>query len=184
MTIGERIRQARKAKGFTQKHLGEMSGTSETTIKQYELGKRQPRIEQLKRVASALDVDVNWLMNGQTLEERDQASKDYVARRFAEAEVWKARKDEIGEDLAKLNDDGQIEAVKRVKELTQLDEYRRRAEPSPLTAGIKVYGDGPAGSFPPAPEPTQPHAEAPPASPKGTGTPAAQDAAEGAEEGE
>lgn len=100
--------------------------------------------------------------------------------RFAEAEVWKARKDEIGEDLAKLNDDGQIEAVKRVKELTRLDEYRRGAEPSPLSTGIKVYGDGPAGSFPPAPEPAQPPAEAAP----GQDTPAAQDAPEGDEKPE
>lgn len=180
MTVGERIQAARKKAGMKQSDLAGKLGVAVITIGQYERGKREPRLGQLKAISAALDVDVNWLMNGYTLEQRDQASKDYVARRFAEAEVWKARKDEIGEDLAKLNDDGQIEAVKRVKELTRLDEYRRRAEPSPLSAGIKVYGDGPAGSFPPAPEP----AEAPPASPGDTDTPAAQDAPEGAEEGE
>ena len=36
--------------GLTQRALGELSGTSETTIKQYELGKRQPRIKQLKKL--------------------------------------------------------------------------------------------------------------------------------------
>lgn len=54
MTIGEQIRYVRKHVGLTQKELGDLSGTSETTIKQYELGKRQPRIEQLKKIAYAL----------------------------------------------------------------------------------------------------------------------------------
>lgn len=87
MTIGQRIKEARKSIGLTQRELAERSGTATGTIQQYELGKRQPRIEQLKSIASALNVDVNWLMNGQTLEERDQAWKDRVARRFEEAQA-------------------------------------------------------------------------------------------------
>ena len=63
MAIGERIRQARKRAGLTQKQLGEISGTSETTVKQYELGKRQPRIEQLQAIATALEVPVWELMD-------------------------------------------------------------------------------------------------------------------------
>ena len=54
MTVGERIKQARKLKGLTQKQLGELSETSEITVRQYELGKRQPRLEQLQRIAAAL----------------------------------------------------------------------------------------------------------------------------------
>ena len=50
MTTGELIREHRKRMGLTQKRLGELSGTSESTIKQYELGKRQPGIEQLKKL--------------------------------------------------------------------------------------------------------------------------------------
>lgn len=57
MTVGERIKRARKLKGLTQKQLGELSETSEITVRQYELGKRQPRLEQLRRIASALDVE-------------------------------------------------------------------------------------------------------------------------------
>ena len=189
MTIGQRIKEARKSIGLTQRELAERSGTATGTIQQYELGKRQPRLQQLRQIAQVLDADVVYLISGQTSTEVEQGilaqaeaeTKYYVKGRFAEAEVWKARKDEIGEDLAKLNDDGQIEAVKRVKELTRLDEYRRGAEPSPLSAGIKVYGDSPAGSFPPAPEPAQPPAEAPPAPAGCTDTHAAQDAPEGGE---
>lgn len=64
MTIGERIRQARDVKGLTQKQLGAISGTSEITIRQYELGKRQPRIEQLKAIAAALNVSTGFLLDG------------------------------------------------------------------------------------------------------------------------
>lgn len=56
MTIGDNIRNYRKKAGLTQKKLGEISGTSETTIKQYELGKRQPRLEQLRKIADALEI--------------------------------------------------------------------------------------------------------------------------------
>ena len=103
---------------------------------------------------------------------------------FAEAETWKARKDEIGEDLAKLNDDGQIEAVKRVRELTRLDEYRRGAEPSPLSAGIKVYGDGPAGSFLPVSQPPTKAPQSPPSPQESTDTTRPPEGAEGTGEGE
>ena len=62
MTIGERIKLVRKHRGLTQKALGAISGTSEITIRQYELGKRQPRIEQLQAIANALGVSTDYLI--------------------------------------------------------------------------------------------------------------------------
>ncbi len=62
MTIGEKIKSYRKAAGLTQKKLGELSDTSESTIKQYESGKRQPRIEQLQKIADTLNVPVSSLL--------------------------------------------------------------------------------------------------------------------------
>ena len=76
--------------------------------------------------------------------------KEYVKKRFAEAEAWKTRLDEIGQELGKLNDEGQVEAVKRVKELTEIEKYKYKRKPSPLSAGIIVYRDDPAGSSSPA----------------------------------
>lgn len=84
MSIGERIKEARKKAGLKQSELAEKLGVAVITIGQYERGVRQPRLEQFQRIAAALNVDVNWLMNGYTLEQRDQAMKDYVKRRFAE----------------------------------------------------------------------------------------------------
>lgn len=62
VTIGERIRLARKKRGMTQKQLGEASVTSETTVKQYERGVRQPRLEQLQRIAADLGTSLDDLL--------------------------------------------------------------------------------------------------------------------------
>ena len=79
MTIGERIRQARKRAGLTQKQLGEVSGTSETTVKQYELGKRQPRIDQLQAIAAALEVEP-WELMGLSLKHISPSRRYAVCR--------------------------------------------------------------------------------------------------------
>ena len=63
MTIGVKIKKLRKYAGLTQRSLGELSGTSETTIKQYELGKRQPRIEQIKKIAKVFDFPLDLLLD-------------------------------------------------------------------------------------------------------------------------
>lgn len=56
MPVGERIRAARKSAGLTQTQLAEKSGVASISIHQYESGKRQPRIEQLKKIAVALGI--------------------------------------------------------------------------------------------------------------------------------
>lgn len=58
MTVGERIRAARKAKGLTQKQLGEACGIAEPTIRRYELGKLNPKYETLEKIAIPLGVSV------------------------------------------------------------------------------------------------------------------------------
>ena len=157
--IGERIKEARQERGLSQEELAQIINSTKSAISRYESGKRQPRIEQLKSIASALDVDVNWLMNGYTLEQRDQVWKEKLSRRFEEADAWKKGKDRLNVAFDSLNTSGQQEAVKRVEELTEVPRYRRQ-------------------------EPAQPPAQKTIDSTDGTDTPAAQDAPEGAEEGE
>lgn len=62
MNIGDRIKEHRKKARLTQKQLGELSGTSERTIQQYESHKRQPRIEQLHKIANALSIPIEDLI--------------------------------------------------------------------------------------------------------------------------
>lgn len=83
MTIGENIRIHRKRAGLTQKKLGEISGTSETTIKQYELGKRQPRIDQLIKIANALNTSTINLVGDQQTGLIDMQKKVYPPKLYS-----------------------------------------------------------------------------------------------------
>lgn len=65
MTTGERIKNARKAVGLTQKQLAEMCGIAEITIRQYESDKRIPKSKELtEKIAAALNVSGVYLLWG------------------------------------------------------------------------------------------------------------------------
>lgn len=147
MEIGERIKESRKNAGMTQTQLAEKSGVAAISIHQYEAGKRRPQLEQLLRLAAALNVDVNWLMNGQTLEQRDQAMKDYVARRFTEAELDKRLRDSYGT----LTLEGKGKAVDSVEIIAGNPRYRAETAPESTPAPTEGQSTTPP---PDAPETT------------------------------
>lgn len=89
MDIGSKIRDTRKKRGLSQVEVAQAAKIAVNSLRLYESNKRQPRLEQLQAIADALGVDINWLVNGQTLEQRDQAIKDHISRRFTEAELDK-----------------------------------------------------------------------------------------------
>lgn len=89
MTIGERIRIIRKEKGLTQQALGRLLGVTQATVGQYETNQNPPKIGTIEKIAAALDVDVNWLVNGLPQDLCDQSMIDYVEHRFTEAELRK-----------------------------------------------------------------------------------------------
>ena len=57
VTIGQNIKRLRKSAGLTQEQLAAKSGVATVTIRQYEGEKRQPRVEQLRRIADALNAE-------------------------------------------------------------------------------------------------------------------------------
>ncbi len=56
--IGEKIKEFRQEKNLSQKALGNKAGMSQQMIAQYESGQRQPKIETLRRIANALEVEL------------------------------------------------------------------------------------------------------------------------------
>lgn len=81
MTVGERIKNARKEAGYTQRQLSEKSGVAAVSIQQYERGIRQPRFEQLEKIAEALNVSVMYFSNHfssakEAMEEYKEAKKE------------------------------------------------------------------------------------------------------------
>jgi len=55
-SIGDNIRMARKQKGITQKVLGEMIGISNTYLSDIEIGRTNPSIKTLKKIARGLEI--------------------------------------------------------------------------------------------------------------------------------
>jgi transcriptional regulator with XRE-family HTH domain len=61
MGLGDNIKRARKAKGWTLRDLSEKAGVSHTSIARYEQGDRSPSYKNLLRIAGALNVDASEL---------------------------------------------------------------------------------------------------------------------------
>ena len=61
--IGENIRTLRKKAGFTQKILAEKVGVNEVTIRSYEAGKYIPKYENMIKLANALNVSIQEILN-------------------------------------------------------------------------------------------------------------------------
>ena len=62
-SFGERLRALRKKSGLTQEQLADSTGFSLMTIRRWEWGERQPRIDDIKVLAIALSVSENELLN-------------------------------------------------------------------------------------------------------------------------
>lgn len=134
--LGQRIKAARKKQKMTQKELASKLGLATGTIQQYELDKRQPRLEQIQALASALNTSLEDLLG--IFEDLDLNSSDSLE------EVMRQRKTrfqvlhnvqaieyaqniyarDIIFDFSLLNERGQKEAANRIRELTYIPMYR------------------------------------------------------------
>ena len=61
--IGQKIRACREFRGFSQIQLAELSGINVGTIRKYELGIRNPKPEQLEKIAAALGLNVSIFLD-------------------------------------------------------------------------------------------------------------------------
>ena len=61
--INMRLKFFRTFLGFTQKKLAEAAGMSEVAIRKYELGIRQPKLSQVEKLASGLNISI-WALLG------------------------------------------------------------------------------------------------------------------------
>lgn len=77
-TMGERIKMARKAKGLTQKQLGEIIGAAHTSISNWENDQNYPDMDTITRLLETLDISANHLL-GNDLEISASADKDAVS---------------------------------------------------------------------------------------------------------
>ncbi len=65
-----RLREIRKKAGMTMKELGAVIGVAESTISQYETGKREPDYETLLRISEYFGVSVGFLLGTEQGDEK------------------------------------------------------------------------------------------------------------------
>ena len=131
--IGERIRQLRKEKGFTQKQLGDLCSMADSAIRRYESGRQNPKKETLQKIASALGV-----LPGDLLQDGFYpTSQEIDAMKRGAASVTDERRLEIEEkrlsnliDRKKkmLNISGKRRAAAYMDVLSKIPEYRTDKE--------------------------------------------------------
>ncbi|WP_432629166.1 helix-turn-helix domain-containing protein [Brotaphodocola sp.] len=128
MNAGKKIKSTRLAKRISQKKLGEMIGTSQQMIAQYEKGARNPKIQTLQKIADALDVHLSALLDNDTYEIKFGAGMVYNPF-TGELEPTETEYIDLT-DRAKLidyydnlNTLGKQEALKRISELAEIEKY-------------------------------------------------------------
>ena len=105
MTLGEKIKEARKQSGLSQEQLAEKMSVSRSAIAKWETDKGLPDIDNLKALASFLNVSVDYLLDdGERIDElvtreaydltsygkgSKKKKKDRVIReKFPDAEIY------------------------------------------------------------------------------------------------
>ena len=71
-----RIREVRKLNGMTMKQLGAEIGVAESTVSQYETGKREPDNETLLRIGELFNVTVGYLLGAEEPKENPTVQMD------------------------------------------------------------------------------------------------------------
>lgn len=62
MTFGDKLKEARKEKGYTQVELAEMIGVASATLAGYENSNREPDLFKIKRLVEVLEIDADYLL--------------------------------------------------------------------------------------------------------------------------
>ena len=75
MEFKDRLRQARLKKNLSQSKLCKLIGIHVTNISRYERGENKPTTEVLTKIANALDVTTDYLMDGSI----DDKAKDAIS---------------------------------------------------------------------------------------------------------
>ncbi len=134
-TWGERIKVARESAGLTQEQLGKKLGITGVTIMRYEKNQRQPRLEQLGRIALALGTTVYEMMgqdwDGWTvIDKSDSFDEDPFKTEKARTRDSARQIDDEDIKFALFGGDGEITDAmyEEVKRFAQMVKLREEAE--------------------------------------------------------
>lgn len=119
MNFGERLKNVRKQQKVSQKELGQRLGVSQQTIAQYEKAQSTPKAITVNKIANALDVNPQIL-----LDEIPPRIKEY-ARKITET----VAEEKLLSIYRHLNDDGKNKIIEYSEDIQKIPEYRADEQP-------------------------------------------------------
>ena len=93
MTLGDRLKELRKANHMTQRDLANMLGMAKGTIAMWEMGKRNPGFEALEKLSEIFDKRVDYILG---------TSEDSTSPKLSEEEINQLGEWEIEEDITEV----------------------------------------------------------------------------------
>lgn len=130
-----RIKVLRKEAGLTQAELAKKIGVSDASINKYEKGIMSPKIDKLEKMAETFTVSVDYLTGKSDSRLGYNEQWDSLAKKINSGivnnnfvpSVSIENKDEafLLSYFKKLNETGQKEALKQVRNLTKISDYQK-----------------------------------------------------------
>lgn len=119
--IGQAIKENRIKKGMTQADLADKVGLATITIRQYEKGTREPKLEVLRKIALSLGVSIYSLVDfdGAT----SLLEQDMTESRIEYGSEWEQFV-RVQAAFSKLNHKGAERAAEAVEDLAKIPEYQ------------------------------------------------------------
>jgi transcriptional regulator with XRE-family HTH domain len=81
--FAERLRKIREEKGLTQAELAQRSGLQPSAIAHFEAGRRSPSLDNLRRLADALSVTLDYLLGREPDPKSAGPAAEKLLREFA-----------------------------------------------------------------------------------------------------
>lgn len=145
--FSDRLVQARKAKGLSQKALAKAAGVKESTVSRHSRGGRMNvRAEIVQRYARALDVRVEWLTDGTGPMKADEEKPVNPVEAALEEFAWDKEQPPVTPDEAiyvheAMRAEKLLEGLSKGYLLTRIphyiEEYRRKRPLPPLDEKLK-----------------------------------------------
>lgn len=129
MNISDKLKDARKNAGLTQAQLAEKLGITAQSYSQYETGKRHPKLITIEKIAAALKVPLNVLLDGnwQFYTEEIKDSLNTVSDAIAQVVDLgeDLMQDKIIENFNKVNHEGKQKIFEYSQDISENPKYRK-----------------------------------------------------------
>jgi len=131
--IGNRIRKIRTEKGLTQREMAALTGIPYSTYSNYENNNREPNLEQLNKIANALNISITHLIDINDITKQSQNILDdlsnhpenWVQENPLTGEKVPIKQTELLKHYNVLNELGKNKAIERIKELVEIPRYTK-----------------------------------------------------------